>query len=245
MTTKEIRQAYEEGRNEDALRLILSTFDHIDSAAGDQGKHFITMFQWQLMIDAGYAPAREAMVRVRDEQIARLLAGQHTFGAYAEPWRRSRFQIVLEMNENLNDSRSSYDAFIALLDVAPEVARQHAYRVVPAMVDIGDYTLAERYLGDPLAELNMLNQYAREFPLYPQRDQPPRMWAELYNFARSVTLMMAVHRGLGRESEAVALHDAALGGIESLELRALAQREIAEPGVMMREIGEYLAANEA
>lgn len=241
MTTKEIRQAYEEGRNDDALRLILSAFDTIDSAAGDQGPYFITMFQWQVMMDAGYAPAREAMVRVRDEQIARLLAGQFTFGAYAESWRHSRFHIVLEMNEKLNDSRSSYDAFIALLDLAPEVARQHAYRVVPAMVDIGDYTLEERYHGDPLAELSMLNQYAREFPLYPQRDQPPRMWAELYNFARSVTLMMAVHRGLGRESEAVALHDTALGGIESLELRALAQREIAEPGVMHREIVEYRA----
>lgn len=244
MTTETIRQAYEEGRNDDALRLILSTFDSIDSEAGDQGPHFITMFQWQVMMDAGYAPAREAMVRVRDAQIARLLAGQFSFGAYAESWRHSRFHIVLEMNEKLNDSRSSYHAFIALLDVAPDLARQHAYRVVPAMVDIGDYTLAERYLDDPLAELSRLNQYAREFPLYPQRDQPPRMWGELCNFARSVRLMMAVHRGLGRESETLALHDAALAGIESQEMRALAQREIAEPGVMMRELGEYRAANE-
>ncbi|SDG50431.1 MULTISPECIES: hypothetical protein [unclassified Duganella] len=244
MSTDLIGAAYDEGRYDEALRLILEAFELAASGEGEPELDFIVTYKWHLMLNDGYVPAREAMIRVRDAQRARLLTGELTFGASDQVWPRSRFQVVLNMNQKLNDSRSSYDTFKQLLDIAPDVARRSAFSVVPAMVEVGDYTLAESYLGDPLADLGRLNDLAREFPLYPPRGQAPRLWAELFNFVRSVTLLMAVRRSRGREPEALALHTAALAGLESEALRTLAQREMAEPGLMNREIGNYLAESE-
>lgn len=240
-----IRQARDAGRHDEVLRLLLEAFERVDAGVAEPQLDFVVTFHWQLLMDDGYAPAREAMVRVRNEQLARLLAGELSFGAAGQVWPRSRFQVILTMNERLKDSRSSYDTFIKLLEIAPEVADRHASRVLQVMVDIGDYTLAESYLGNPLEELDRLNQHARQLPLYPPRGQAPRMWGDLQNFLERVTLLMAVHRGLGREAEAQALRDAALVGLESEELRTLAERELAEPGLMYREIGEYLSRSEA
>lgn len=240
-----IQAAYDAGRYDEALRLILAAFELAASGEGESKLDFIVIYTWQLMLNEGYAPAREAMIRVCDAQRARLLAGELTFGAEDQVWPRSRFQVMLDMNEKLNDSRSSYDTFKQLLAIAPDVAGMYAFSVLPAIVEVADYALAERYLADPLTELDRLNQLAHEFSLYPPRGQAPRMWAELFNFVRRVTLLMAVHRGLGRDTEAVALRDAALAGLENEELRAMAQREMDEPGLMNREIGEYLAKSEA
>lgn len=240
-----IHDAYNEGRHDEALRLILASFDRAASGLGEPRLDFMVMYTWELLIDAGYAPARDAMVRIRDEQRARLLAGEFIFGAQEQEWPLSRLDVILDMNANLKDSRSSYDTFIQLLDVGPDEARRHVFRVLPAMVEVGDYTLAAAYLGDPLADLDSLNAQGRVAPLYPARGQPPRTWAELHNFVNSVVLLMKVHRALGREAEAAALHAAALTGIENEELRTLARRAIADPGLMQREIGEYLARSEA
>lgn len=240
-----IHEAYNEGRHDEALRLILDTFERAASGLDDPRLDFIVTYTWELLINAGYAPARDAMIRVRDEQIASLLAGEFIFGAKDQQWPQSRLDLILDLNGILKDSRSSYDTFIRLLDIAPGEARRNVFGVLPAMVDIGDYALAESYLGDPLTDLDTLNAQARLAPLYPLRGQPPRTWAELHNFVSRVVLLMAVHRGLGREADAQALRAAALVGIESEELRTLASREIAEPGLMRREIGEYLATSEA
>lgn len=244
MTMELIHKASEEGRHDEALRLLLDAFDRADSGSDEQHLYYTTMGQWLTLLGTGNAPAREAMVRVRDEQLARLLAGELAFGA-DQVRQRSRFAIVLTMNDALDDSRSSYDTFNKLLVSAPETARRHASSVVPAMVKVGDYTLAEKYLGDPLAELERLNQLANEFPLYPPRGEAPRLWAELQTFVSSVLLLMAVHRGLGREAEAQASQTAALAGIQQEQLRTLAQRELAEPGLMMREIVDYMERTKA
>lgn len=241
----DIDDAYTAGRYDQALRLILESFESAASGLGGPRLDFMVTYTWERLIDVGYAPARDAMMRVRDEQRARLLAGEFIFGAQDQTWPLSRLDVILDMNANLKDSRSSYDTFIQLLDVAPEEARRHVFRVLPAMVDVGDYTRAESYLGDPLTDLDSLNAQARAAPLYALRGQPPRTWAELHNFVNSVSLLMAAHRGLGREADAQSLQAAALAGIENEELRAMAGREIATPGLMQREIGEYLARSEA
>ena len=65
------------------------------------------------------------------------------------------------------------------------------------------------------------------------------------NAMKAVWLCAATFEGLGRGTEADALRSAALAGIQSEEMRALAARELAEPGTIFRELGEHREAQEA
>jgi hypothetical protein len=223
------------GGHAETLRRLVASFAQADQAARDRNGYFMTMFEWRQLIEV-YAPAREAMKLARDQQAARLLGGDFYFGAPGERWAPARFQIIAEMNEHLQDSRSTYEVFLQLRDLQPELARLYAFLALPAIVEAGDYTLAENYLDDPLNQLDALNQHARQYTLLPEKGEPPRLWGKLHHFARDVALLCAVQRGLGREAEAAALHSAALAGLETDELRVLVQREMAEPGVLSREL---------
>jgi hypothetical protein len=75
--------------------------------------------------------------------------------------------------------------------------------------------------------------------LFPPTIAAPRLAAELTNFIDEVRLRAAVLQGLGRETEAEALCNAALAGIASEEMRALAMRELAVPDTITREITDH------
>jgi hypothetical protein len=131
-----------------------------------------------------YPPARVAMRRVRGEQAARLLAGEIVFGAAEERWPRSRFQVIAGMDGKLGDSRATYELFLQLRAAWPQAAQRDAFLALEAIVEAGDYALAETYLGDPLAGLDQLNECALTHVLIPPSRQAPRLAAELSNFAR-------------------------------------------------------------
>jgi ribosomal protein S18 acetylase RimI-like enzyme len=230
--------AQREGRYDDALSLLLDVF-----ARGDE-THFITMVAWRGLI-ALYAPAREAMVRERDAQTSRLLAGDATFGKERDDQPGNRFKVIIDFNEALNDSRATYDLFRQLLNNQPTLAARHTWRVLPAIVEAEDYALAERYISDPLPRLAELNRLAQTLPLMPAGGEPPRLAAELSNFARELSLCTAVWRGLGRGNEADTLRNAAIAGLANDEMRALALRELAERGAITREIASTAIHREA
>lgn len=220
--------ARREGRYEEALRLTMELFERMDDT------HFITMFSWRMLMD-DYPPAREAMIRTRDAQVVRLQAGDVLLNDGQQRWPRSRFQIIARMNEDLQDSRATYELFLQLLAVRPGEARREAARALPSIVEAGDYALADTYLEDPLPRLEELNAMARELPLLPAVQVAPRLAAELHNFINEVRMLAAVHEGLGRSEEAAALRDAALVGLDAKDMRTWAARELADPGVLFRE----------
>lgn len=219
--------ARQEGRYEEALRLILTLFE-------TEGDSSFIMFIWRLLMD-DFPPAREAFIRTRDAQTVLLLAGElHNENVRGR--LRSRFELIAHMNQDLLDGRATYELFLKLLAMQPDEARREAYIALPAIVDAGDYALAESYLDDPLLRLQELNRLAGELPLFPPIAVPPRLAAELINFIQQVRLLSAVHQGLGRIKEAEALRDAALAGLSSKPMRNWAARELADPGVLSREI---------
>ncbi|WP_371867887.1 GNAT family N-acetyltransferase [Duganella levis] len=224
--------ARREGRYDEALRLLLELFALADST------YIIVAVEWPLLIEQ-YAPAREAMVRERDEQSRRLLAGELTFGESGDR-PRDRFSIIDDMNEALKDSRATYDLFLQLLSAQPEVSKRIAWRALPAIVEAQDYALAERYVTDPLSWLAELNRLAEKLPLMPAGGAP-RLAAELSNYVRDLSLCEAVSRGLGRVAEADALRAAAIDGITDYAMRAMALRELAEPGAIFREFDKARA----
>ncbi|WP_170304213.1 GNAT family N-acetyltransferase [Duganella radicis] len=217
------------GRHEEALELVLESFARADES------HVPTMFTWRLLLDE-YAPAREAMVRERDAQVAQLLAGELNFGRSGSHWQRSRFRLIIGMNNDLQDQRATYELFLRLLTTKPEAVRDAVGLALPAIVEAGNYALAESYLDDPLPRLDELNTLADDLPLFPMANVAPRLAAELHNFMREVSMLAAVHRGLGRDAQADALPEAALAGLKRNDIRTWAARELADPGMLFREI---------
>lgn len=211
------------GRYAEALELVLQSFARADES------QFIIMFAWRLLLDE-YAPARDAMVRERDAQAAKLLAGELDFG------EGGPFRLIVGMNNDLKDQRATYELFLRLLEVKPEAVRGAVHLALPAIVEAGDYALAESYLDDPLSRLEELNALADNLPLFPQAGVAPRLAAELHNFMREVSMLAAVHREQGRRAQADALLEAALAGLNRKDLRTWAARELADPGAIFREI---------
>lgn len=229
-------EARQEGRYADALTSLERQFDQIDRGERPlRGNHFVTMFEWSMLVGP-YLPAHQAMVRVRDEQVRRLRDGHEHFGDSSEGRPRSRFYVIVEMNDILNDMRSTYDVFVHLTSAFPSLARVEAHLALPAIVEVGDFALAEAYLDNPLPHLAELNRLSSGLPLFPPAGAAPRLAAELSNFMKAVVLRGAVLQGLGRESEAEYLRHAALNGLATDEMRELGKGEIAVPGSIIQEI---------
>lgn len=237
-----INSACEQGDHGIALTLLETTFDAMaDGAAGSRIQYFVTMFEWRMLVET-YPPAVDALRAKRDQQQARLLDGDNHFGAAGIPagdGSRSRFRVIVGINDILQDYRATSALFIALLAQQPALARREAFLAMPALVAAGEFTVAQPFLAEPLARLDELNEMARHLPLMAPSGTAPRLAAELNIFVNDVRLRHAVARGLGHVEQANAERDAALGGILSEPLRALALREYAVPGTVTREISEH------
>lgn len=242
----------EAGQNEEALALLLALFAeaaHADVPA--RRALFAVMLEWQFMVEE-FEPARAALAEARDAQVARLLAGDLFFDeGYAqgedvpEYRRQARYELIIDMNDILKDAHSTRDLFVRLEAVQPDLAQRMAWRALPAIVEVGDFALADSYRRDPLAMLEPVKDSARHFPLLPPYRQAPRLAAEMMNLTRDVRIAIAVLRGLGRPIEADALREALLAGLASAELREVAGRELDEPGTISRLLAEHQMAQEA
>ena len=230
--------------------LLQSLVDGERETAPDRTRFFMTMFHWQMLVEQ-YAPARPALEEARDEQVARLLAGELFVGLDTDAGeggdkfqRVRRYLLIVEMNDILGDARSTHALFERLDAGQPELARQYAHLALPAVVQGGDFALADRYRGDPFSWLAEVNESARTLPLFPSRGEPPRLSAYLRNLMGDVHIAIAVLRGLGRQAESDALRAALLAGLETEYLRGWALRELDEPGTLIRELVAHQMAQE-
>lgn len=228
-----------EGRHAQALPLLQQLFADAGRVVNPaRSSYFIPMLEWQFLAEA-YAPAYTALQVERDAQIRLLLSGEHDFGRQDSSvppasnafGRASRFSLIVEMNETLGDVRSTADLFARLDASAPELARRYAWQALPAVVEAGNFALAERYrCPAPLAHLETVNALAASQPLLPAPGTAPRLAAELMNLVKDVRIAAAVLRGQGQAAEADALCAALLAGLANDAMRTLAQRELDAPG---------------
>ncbi|WP_058048995.1 hypothetical protein [Janthinobacterium sp. Ant5-2-1] len=226
-----------EGRHAEALPLLQELFAEAGQTLNPaRSSYFMIMLEWKFLAEA-YAPAYAALQAERDAQIQLLLSG-NTFGG------RSRFSLIAEMNDTLGDARSTADLFVRLDTCAPELASQYAWQALPAVVESGNFALAERYHGAPLEHLDMVNELAASLPLFPAPRTPPRLAAELMNLVKDVRIAAAILRGQGQAAEADALCAALLAGLTNDAMRALAQRELDAPGSITADIVNRQMAQE-
>ena len=229
-----------EGRHAEALPLLQQLFADAGQAMKPaRSTHFIIMLEWKFLADA-YAPARAALQAERDGQIRLLLAGEHAFGRHdsgmPQAGDMSRFSLIVEMNDTLGDARSTADLFAQLDSSAPELARQYAWQALPAIVEAGNFALADRYRRAPLEHLETVNALAASQPLFPAPGMAPRLATELMNLVKDVRIAAAVLRGQGQATEADALYAALLAGLADDAMRALALRELDAPGSITADI---------
>ncbi|QJE02392.1 hypothetical protein HH212_22160 [Massilia forsythiae] len=245
---RELGSLRDAGRHAEALALLQHLFDEVeDGIVPARSGLFIPMLEWRFLGEV-HAPAQAALREQRDRQVARLLAGDQYVGAGVQApeslWHVGRFSLIVDMNAILGDPGATRDLFLQLDAAQPALARRYAWQALPDIVAAGDFALAERYRKNPLELLNQVNAAARRYPLFPQERQAPRLAAELSNLTRDVGIGIAVLRGTGREQEADSLRTALLAGLESGELRALAQRELEEQGTIQGEIARHRMAQE-
>lgn len=244
----EVSKLREQKRFDEALALLEHLFAEFErESEPSSSRHFILMVEFQALAE-DYAPARRSLSAIRAEQAARALAGDLYRGAGdgkedSFP-RLTRFSLVVEIDRILGDTRPTYELFARLDAAQPAFARRYAGLALPAVVEAGDFNLADRYRRDPLAMLGEVNRNARSMPLFPPSGQAPRVAAELMNLTRDVQLAMAVLRGQGKQAEAVDLRRALLDGLEAAEVRALAERELDASGTINRELVERSMARE-
>ena len=240
----------QEGASQEALSVLEQLLKNAEGAvAPTQPDIFMTMFQLQLLAEQ-YEPARVFLRNTRDTQAERLLAGDIHFGLDGDPavkeYRRiRRFSLIVEINQILKDDASTCEVFLQLDSGHTELARQYAWAALPALVAEGHFELADRYRDDSLKLLDVVNDTALALPLYPPPRQAPRLAAELSNLVRDVRIGMAVLRGTGDNGKADVLGAALVAGLDSDELKVLAQRELDAPGTITRELGDRQVAQEA
>lgn len=240
----------QEGASQEALSVLEQLLENAEGAvAPTQPDIFMTMFQLQLLAEQ-YEPARVFLRNIRDAQAERLLAGDIHFGLDGDPavkeYRRvRRFSLIVDINHILKDDASTCEVFAQLDSGHAELARRYAWTALPALVAEGYFELADRYRDDPLKLLDVVNDIALALPLYPPPRQAPRLAAELSNLVRDVRIGMAVLRGTGHKGKADVLGAALVAGLDSDELKALAQRELDAPGTITRELGDRQVAEEA
>jgi hypothetical protein len=256
MTTIDPRQQlvntlHEQGRHGEALSLLQEWYAEAEQALEpDRSHYFMPMFQWKLLAE-DYPPARTALAAARDEQATRLLAGapytgrDPSHGPPRDLFRRmKRFSLIVDMNRTLGDPHATHALFLQLEAGQPELARRHAWEALPAIVEAGDFALADRYRGDPLDRLDTVRHTALTWPLFPPPRTAPRLCGELMNLTGDVRVGVAVLRGLGRGDEATALRETMLAALDPGPLRDLAERDLDEPGTISRELVVHQMAQE-
>lgn len=245
----EISKLREQKRFDEALSLLEELFAEFErESEPSRSRHVILMMEFQALALA-YAPAHRALSGIRAEQAARVLAGDLYRGAgdgkedSFPPF--TRFSLVADIGRLLGETRPTYELFVRLDAAQPTLAQHYAGLALPAIVEAGDFGLADRYRGDPLGMLDEVNHNARSMPLFPRSGEAPRVAAELMNLINDVQLAMAVLCGQGKEAQGAALRGALLGGLESADVRALAQRELEDPGTINRELTALAMARQS
>ncbi len=236
----------QEGRFDEVLRMIEQRYEAAEAMpAPERSDYFFTLFEWKMLIEE-YPPAAVSLRSARDDQARRLLAGEFYVGAAAHDpgqfQRADRLGLLVQMNDTLQDPGATLAVFQQLEALDPSLACANAFRVLQHIVEAGDFSLAERYRGDPLALLHNVNHAAQSMPLFPPGREAPMLASDLSNLSKDVRIAIAVLRGLGREEEAQAMRSSLLDGLADKELRDMAERELDVPGSIHRIYGERRAA---
>jgi hypothetical protein len=132
-----------QGKCEEALQKQIWYHNHalqIDPAQYGVRLSFALLYWVQL--GKKYPPALKALRQIRDEKTARLIGGE---------LNRSLFDDIVAINQNLDESKATVEAFKKIEVDRPTFASSIAERADQALFDGKEYQLEKKYLCDPFA----------------------------------------------------------------------------------------------
>ena len=162
-----------------------------------------------------YPPAREALVRTRDETAAAFAA---------EPTRFELFHDLSALNQRLGDELRTADAFARAAEADPEAARRLYHVAEPALIAAGRYDACGPFL-DPVRRLALAAEVYRMTKDFeeaePAEGGPERPKVALLLYAREVATLVALLVLNRRPDEAARARDEALAVADDPGLRTL------------------------
>ena len=229
-TMQRASQARERGEYAEALRLHQALHAAPLPPPDERQEHSFrrfAFFEWGLLARE-YPPARLAMHALREREAAQL---------GAEP--ELRFLYLVELNRHLPDPRHTLALFLQLESHAPALARRCFHHAADVLLECGAASVLQRYLPEPQEGTRYRAQYLNDVV----RDcTAPRRYGETQAFVDDLRLQCGVLKLNGKPAAAEALAATALSLIDNEETRALARRELREPGTIAQLMADWREA---
>lgn len=231
-------KAFSEGRFADALS------DHLwfsqNALAFDSRLLFVhnhALCDWARLARQ-YAPARAALLRLREQEAGLLLQGSAREALADAYLSRSRFGDIQTIDEALGQERATYELFLELRQRHPALAASHFNSAFGLIVAHEGYELVREYLPDPMAKLRQdaqcLSDMADGFAGDTSAPSKTRMLAETIGYAEHAAWVVTALRGLGEKDEADRFEAAAIALLATDALRDAVRAEFAAPGRIMQ-----------
>jgi hypothetical protein len=218
------RQAATEGRHEEALREFIWFHHHaLDERASLGGVRLSYALYYWLDLGKAYPPALQALDDLRAHKAQALLRGEGDLGMFLD---------VCAIDRVKEDSRATYELYLALSERQPALAAQCAQLALPAIVAARDYPLADRLRGDPEMRIRTWAEELRWDIHWAKRrgyTRAPVRWSTIKRYADGVRLHLEIVAGVGHHDEARRLAALAVDLVDDPSLRAAVRAALARP----------------
>lgn len=202
-------------RYDEAFVLVGALHQEAQAQGGSAGhpsspSHLLSM--WGKLAER-HAPARAALVRERDRLAALLLDG---------PADRALFRQIASVDDSLGDAAHLRRLFLQVLERDAAQASAYAHAAMPALIEAGDFALAERFLPDPERVVRSESEHLnREFASRRRRayTAAPRIPASIHNYAAEIGKIVTVLEGRGRGADARRILAMAIDAIPATTIR--------------------------
>jgi len=207
-------------RYDEALAIVRRLHETAQAQGGPIGNPALTyaVGLWGELAER-HAPAREALVQERDGQAAVLLAHLD----------RRHFSHVAFLDTRLHDAAHTHGLFLQVMEQEPAAAGEFARAALPALIEVGDFALAERFLPDP-EEFVRRESGHLNWELTHRRNRPfiraPRIPASIHNYAGAIKEVLAVLEGCGRKADARRVRAMAIAAIPATTIRREVERSL-------------------
>jgi hypothetical protein len=207
------RRLAEEGKFEQALEKHVWFHNHALDV--DQSYYGVRLsFALSDWVELGkkYPNALVTLRGIRDEKTARLLTGSAN---------RGLFHDVESINDYLNESKATVDLFKKLEGAQPEFAATVYDLADEALIAAGEFRLAKKYMGDPMARLARAKQRFDEEMQYAKSSRTGDMSRKAFEkiFSDEVALIITVLDKTGDSDIAREVQSKALVVLDSPVIR--------------------------
>ncbi|MGC3991225.1 MAG: hypothetical protein QM796_16410 [Chthoniobacteraceae bacterium] len=210
-----------EGRHEEALTEYIWFHHHaLQEDTAYYGVRLSFALGYWIELGESYPPALEALCEIRDKNLRLLESGHH---------RREIFHDFAVINDRLREREKTARLFQLLESQDLAFATKCAPLAMEALVEVGDFHRAAKYLPEPVARIAkqalQLNQDITDLPDHP-RLKAANYRANVDIFVKKLRLIMTVLSGADRGSEAAACREAGLAALIPRTLRKKVERAL-------------------